>query len=385
MCHLTEHILGSFSREGELKFEEYECGPEENVNIRVDRYSTFYGHDLLSRREHMLELFDIIANGLLHPVINQESLERERAAVYNEYFLRGIDDMESLVDDILHEAMYELNPVRNRIDCEPNELLQIKVEDIQSFVRKYYTPNNMFAVILGPPFQKVKRIAEKYFSELPASPLPPLPRDLSEKRPYLSGVKTLEVERVGIHQFHVAVGFPTEPYGSKDDEALDVLSHIWAWRIREVLRDENREWGKGTYRALTFTPRSFAHGMIYATFATPSEDFARLGIERILGECEKLKTAWVLNDELITMSNKLYYSYLDAFNASPDQLAEMIIDAATNGDFEAQRLNSFLGRLARVGKKSLLRVANEYSTTPNHVQALIKPVPEELPTKESAS
>ena len=183
----------------------------------------------------------------------------------------------------------------------------------------------------------------------------------------------LEVEQKGIHQYHVAVGFPTWPYGSKDDEVLDVLSEIWGWRLREALRDENRKWGKGTYRAMTFTPRSFAHGMIYALFATPSEDFARYGIERIIAACEELKAKWVLNDELVAMSNKLYNDYLDAFNTSPGDLAERIIDASANGDEDMRRLNSFLGRLSRVGKKSIMRVANEYFTTPNYVSVLIKP------------
>lgn len=377
MCHLTEHIIGSFSREAELKFEECGCGPEEDVNIRVDRYSTFYGHDQLLQRDHMLELFDIIAGGLRHPTIDQESLERERAAVYNEYFLRGIDVMEDLVDDLVHETMYEQNQARNRIDCEPDELSRIQVSDIQSFFKTYYVPGNMFAVLLGPPFRKAKYIAEKYFGVVAPSPLSAPSHGLSERRPTFSGIKRHEVERSGIHQYHVAIAFPTSPYGGKDDEALDVLAHIWAWRIREVLRNKNSEWGKGTYRALTFTPRSFTHGMIYATFATPSKDFAEFGVEKILAECEKLKSEWVLNDELIAMSNKLYYNYVDAFNNSPARLAEMIIDAAANGDEDMHRLNSFLGRLARVGKKSILRVANEYFTTPHHVQVLIKPYPEQ--------
>lgn len=376
MCHLAEHIVGGYSRENELKFEEYQCGPDENVNIRVNHSSTFYGHDLLLRREYMFELFDIVANGVKNPAIDQAALETERAAVLNEYYLRGIDAMEDLVDVLLHQTMYEKNPARNRIDCEPEELLRITVEDVRAFVRKYYVPNNMFAVILGPSFRKAKKLAEQYFGELRPRAVQPLAYDFSETRPALTGIKTTEAEQKGIHQYHVAVAFPTYPYGSKDDEALDVLAHIWAWRLREALRDENREWGKGTYRALTFTTRSFVHGMIYATFATPAEDFARYGTEKIIAACDELKTKWVLDDELVAMSNKAYNDYVEDFADAQGELAERIIDATANGDPDMQRLNSFLGRLSRVGKKSIMRVANEYFTTPNYVSVVIKPAPE---------
>ncbi|MDO8500155.1 MAG: pitrilysin family protein [bacterium] len=373
ICHLTEHIVGGYSREAELKFEEYQCGPDEGVNVRTDHYSTFYGHDSLLKREFMFELFDIIAASIRDPQISQKALERERAAVLNEYYLHGIDTMDDLAYVLMHQTMYEKNPARNRIDCEPEDLFRITMDDVRTFVRNYYVPNNMFAVVLGPKFHKAKGLAERWFGDLPARSVPSLAYDLSDTRPRLTGVKMMETERKGIHQYHVAVGFPTNPMGNKDDEVLKVLLHIWRWRLCQALRIENYEWGKGVYRAHTYISRSFAHGMVYAHFATVSEDFARFGVEKIISVCDELKTKWVLTDELITMSNKLYHSYVDDFNNSPGKLAERIIDSACNGDEEMQGLNSFIGRLSRVGKKSLLRVANEYFTTPNFVGVLIKP------------
>jgi len=376
MCHLVEHVLGGYSRKDELKFEEYLCGPEENINIRVDHSSTFYGHGMLLRREYVLELFEIITRGLKEPVINQEALKRERAAVLNEYYLHGIDAMESHIHDLIHQAMYERNPAKNRIDCEPDELFQISVDDIRRFIASYYVPNNMFAVILGTPFRKVKRIAEELFGELPSRQIPQLAYDFSDTRPILTTPKIIEMERKGIHQYHVAVGFPTNPYGSKDDEALEVLSHIWRWRLREVLRGQNYEWGGGTYRALKFIPHSFVHGMIYITFATPSTDFARAGIDRIIAECDSLKTQKAPSDEFNAMWKKVYNNYVEDFEIAPEQLSERIIEAAANGDEDMHRLNSFLGRLSNVTRKRVMRAANEYFTTPNYVAIIIKPAPE---------
>lgn len=373
MAHLTEHVVCSFSREEELKLEEYVCGPEEDINIRVDRSSTFYGHNLLLRREYALEFFSIFAKAVRDPSVNKSVLDKERAAVLNEYFLNGIDSVKDVIDDLMHGAMYGRNPARNRVDCEPDELQKITCGALKDFIRQFYVPNNMFAVILGVPFQKVKRMMEEYFGNMRPLELPPFSYGADESRPVLQNIKRIEIERAGIHQYHVAIGFPTNPFGHKDDEALDVLARIWAWRLRNALRFQNQKWGWGAYRALTFAPRSFAHGMIYAWFATPSKEFAEFGAEKMIAECKSLREEWVLNDELVAMSNKLYNKYLDAFNNAPEQLAEMIIESACNGDEEMKRLNSYLGRLARVGKKSLLRVANEYFSPSGYVHLIVKP------------
>ena len=373
MSHLTEHVLARYSREEELKFEECGCGPDEDgINIRTDYVSVFYGHNILLRREYTAELRKIIIENIRNPKITSEALETERAAVLNEYFLRGEDDVEDVVETLMHREMYERNPARNRVDCELGELKSITCADMRQFIRVHYAPNNMFAVVIGPSFQKVKRLCDEYFGELKRFPDVPMVSNCGEARPIFQTPKCVEIERPGIHQYHVAIGFPTNPYGSKDDEALDVLASIWAFRLRLALRDGNREWGKGTYRVLAFTPRSKVHGMIYAWFATWSGASAREGAERIIRECDALKRDWVPDDELAAMRNKLWNIYVDDFNNAPEELCERIIEAAANGDEDMRRLNSYLGRLARVGKKRLNRVANEYFT-PGYLHLLLKP------------
>ena len=380
LSHLAEHMLTGYSREEELKFEEYGCGPEESgINVRVDRASAFFGHNLLLRREYASELWKIIAGYLNKPRVTRGMLEMEQAAVLNEYFLRGEDKAEDVVETLMHGNMYERNPARNKVDCEPADLKNITCADMRQFVRTYYAPNNLFAIILNLPFQKVKRLCEEYFGDLKTSSDPPTISSRGETRPTFPAPRYVEIERPGIHQYHVAIGFPTNPYGDKDDEALDVIAKIWTFRLRLALRDRNRKWGEGTYRVLSFTPRTRVHGMIYIWFATPSEAFAREGAERVVKECEVLKRDPVPDDELAAMSNKLWNAYVDDFGNTPDQLCERIIAAATNGDEDMRRLNSYLGRLARVGKKSLNRVANEYFT-PGYLHLLLKPAsPVSLP------
>lgn len=374
MNHLTEHIIGDFGYENELRFEEYGCGPDEDINIRVDRSSTFYGHGLVLQREFMLNLFDIFSRGVRDiSKISEEMLKRECAAVLNEYHLRGKDWIENSIEDWLHEIMYVNNPVRSRIDCEPEHLKQITIRDVRQYYRRNYGADTAFALIFGVPHRKTKKMMEERFSDLRPTKRKPLAIPDSDIRPNMNGIKYVEVEKKGIGQYHVAIGFPTWQYGHKDSIAIDVLGHVLQWNLRHILRDQNTDRNKGTYRVFVHTPRTFAHGMIYIWFATPDKEYAEEGAKKIIEECVRMRENLIPEKLFCAFWNKLYYKHKTAFDTEPDTLAELVIEATCNGDLEMQRLNSYLGRLQCVGKKAIFRVANEYLNPNNCVYLLIKP------------
>jgi zinc protease len=60
------------------------------------------------------------------------------------------------------------------------ELEAATLEDVQSFFKTYYAPNNAALVVVGDTTAAdVKRMAEKYFGGIPRQPLPP-PADVAE-------------------------------------------------------------------------------------------------------------------------------------------------------------------------------------------------------------
>ncbi|MBS1557337.1 MAG: insulinase family protein [Bacteroidetes bacterium] len=63
-----------------------------------------------------------------------------------------------------------------------NDLDSAKLEDVNSFFKTYYAPNNASIAVVGDfEIADAKRWIEKYFGEIPSSNLPPKP-DLSEPR-----------------------------------------------------------------------------------------------------------------------------------------------------------------------------------------------------------
>ncbi len=380
--HLVEHLLARESLkyaplQAEMIFEKHLGDPDEDINIRIDRASTFYGFGDLLKKEGMLACFDVMANFLRDKIVTAEGIDVEKAAVHNEYYLRGVDSMWSLIDDLMHGLIYERNPARLRIDCEVDDLKGIKRSQIASFIRKHYVPENMFLIMLGPRFEEVREFAKQYFDDLKNKPRPVLDYDHSDNLPVLASIRSNEVERASIGQFHFALGFPTESYMSKDAEALDVLARILAFRLRQRLREGNRIFDQGVYRANVYTSRSFLHGLIYAIFATVSGEFAQKGEGIVLEQIQKLKEELVGDEELDAMVSYIDNSYQDAFKKIALTLSEMIIEAVCNGDDEDGKelvhLHSFRQRLHKVTRRKLRAVANKYFT-PNYARVLIRPV-----------
>jgi predicted Zn-dependent peptidase len=272
----------------------------------------------------------------------------------------------------MHETMYERNPARHRIDCEIADLKRITIKKVKQFVRRYYVPKNAFAIVLGPKAEEAKELVARYLGSWEGKSIPILDYDHSDDFPKLSSVRSFELARPGIHQYHCGIGFPTETYMTNDAEVIDVLSNILETRLYWELREKNRDFDGGSYRTPVYAERSLAHGMLWGSFATKSRDFEAHAEEVVLDEYKRLKTDLVTREELDTAIAAVRRKYLDAFRNSPSALGEMIISAATNGDDDLKKLHAYRGNVLRVSRRKIREIANKYFTK-HYVRVLIKP------------
>jgi predicted Zn-dependent peptidase len=380
LSHVGEHATTGRSkrypnaREVDLLLWRYLGDADANRNIRTDLTSVAYGHGDLRRRKHMLAVFDLMAS-FVHPktrIIELSRLQIEAGAVHQEYHLRGMDVMQTLLNDLMHRTMYEKNPVRNRVDCEVADLKSITLQDIKLFLRRYYVPRNASVVILGPKVEDAKALALRYFRDWEDQSIPALDYDHGDDFPKITSVRSYEIER-NIGQYHLAIGFPTESYKTPDAATLDVVRNILEARLGWALRERNRDINKGAYRTPVFTERSSMHGLIQATFATTDRDFAAYGERVVLREFRKLTTDLVGHEELKSMRESILNDYAYAFENTTIDLCEMIVEAATNEDSSLEGLHSYRGELARVNRKRIREVANKYFAGRNYARVLIKP------------
>lgn len=377
MAHFYEHVtarrtLKLDGRTLDIALAKYLGGPDDDINIRTDYVSTFYGHGDLVRTDHMFKVLDIMADLIKDRLLDLEGLDVERAAVYQEYFLRGKDLVGQELDQMVREAMYERNPARNRIDCEPGELANITLAKMRQFGRRYYTPANMFMVMIGPKHERARSFARKHFGDQPKGSRPQLDYDHSEDLPALSGVKSVERPWPGIHQTHTAIAWPTSHEGAGEGEVLDVLADTLRLRLSWRLREANRIMTQGTYRNEVVTERTFVHGMMYAEFATADAEFAVRAHDIVIQEAKRLREELAPADEIDAHRSYLEYVWLDALRGNALALSERIIEAACNGDEDLSGLNKHQDNIRAVDRKKVREAANKYLTDA-HVHAVIRP------------
>lgn len=382
IAHLAEHLMCAESlkysnEEVDLLFERITGGPENNLGICTTRYCTFYGPvDFLRHRHSMETFFDLVVGMLRDRIITPNNTSVERAAVHNEYYLRGYHDLEDTLYDLVHKGLYRKNPARHSVDGSISSIRGITRKDIGEFVETYYVPSNMFVIFLGPRYHEAMQLANKYFGDWNPETHNYRTMDFSEYTddivPNLVTPRTVEIERAGIMQHYRAIGFPTETYVSKDAEAIEVLGRILAFRIRRRLRDDNKNFDKGVYRALAFTERTFLHGVLYFWFASIDEGFANYGEEVVLEECRKMRESLVRPEEWDPITKNLYQQYRDMMVEYPSELAEAITASACNGDEDLKMLLSSRDRMKKMSRTRLRNVANKYLTD-GYARAIITP------------
>ncbi|MBI4087239.1 MAG: insulinase family protein [Candidatus Liptonbacteria bacterium] len=420
MAHGVEHHVcreteSHNAREIELIFRELDCGPHGSIKIQTTDTSTFFGTDMLMYRKHMQKLFPVFASIVKEPLMTEAGWKSEKGAIFVEYLHGGKDSLEDEVSIYLHQLVYERNPIRNRLDCELDDLKRLGVERVRAFKKAHYVANNMFALIFGPKFSEARRMAEEHFGNLPMVEIPKLNYDFSDSRPVLTGVKHHSVHRPGFNVHHVGMGFPLSPITPDDGEdvALEVLKEVLEYRIEEVLRGKNRAWDKGTYHPRVRINRSFVHGLFCVWWPTPSMESVEMGEGLVIRECERIKgNGFIeaeieravesvaesnrverrrrlvrrykaeLNEEVKRLRQGILNHHRSQYSMMLGGLAEMVIEAATNGDEELKGLNSYSRRLIGVTRSKVVEIANKYLTTDAYARVVIHPM--ELPQSELA-
>jgi predicted Zn-dependent peptidase len=374
LAHLCEHMLSRSARiysdqETNLILRRYLGSSDSDINVRIDRNSTFFGHLMLLRFSHMKKCFDLFAHLLKDRLTDQNGLDVERARILNEHRLRGLDLMEELAWDSLHEIAYTRNPARNRIDCVPEELEQIKLSDVKTFIRKHYVPRNMFMIVLGPRFKIAEKLAVEYFKDLPDVSAPAIDYDFTDGYSPLKESRIKLIERQGINQHHVIVGFPLEVFGGKNHYSFNVLDHI----LEQLLYNRLQEHNRGVYRSPVFVSRSKFHGLLGIHFATMHGDIVEQNIQTVLSICKDLRENLVDSGIFQAALHRAFYEYVGPFVNDANQLLELIIDSATNGDEDLALLHSGRLRLEKINRKTIMNLANQF-LTPEYLAVHIKPV-----------
>jgi predicted Zn-dependent peptidase len=222
-AHLFEHMMFKGSENvgaGEHPYLIFANGG--NMNGTTDKDRTLY-YDVLPSNQLDLGLF-LEADRMRSLDITKENLENQRNAVQEERRLRVDNQPYGKVFEALDELAYENFAYEHSVIGSMADLTAANVDDVASFFKTYYAPNNAVLSIVGDVDTKVTLAKiEKLFGPISKQPAPPRvnmaePPQTEERR------LTLEDPLARLARIDMAYKIP--PAGTPDEDALGVLATI---------------------------------------------------------------------------------------------------------------------------------------------------------------
>jgi predicted Zn-dependent peptidase len=159
--------------------------------------------------------------------------------VREEHRMRIESSPQGMLVESLQAGAFEAHPYHNTAAGWPSDIENFRETEAVAFYKKYYVPANITIGIAGDVDPKeCRRMAEKYFSILPAGPLPSGPRTLE---PPQKGERRLQVESPA--QPFMAIAYKRPDQTVKDDPVFDVLNEVLSGErtgllYKELVRDQ---------------------------------------------------------------------------------------------------------------------------------------------------
>ena len=367
-AHLFEHMMFQGSEnvgKGEHFTLVFNNGGTMNGTTNADRTNYF---EALPANQLDLALF-LEADRMKSLAITKENLDNQRNAVQEERRL-GVDNAPyGQTDELIDSLIYDNFAYKHSTIGSMDDLNAASVEDVASFFKTYYAPNNATLVLVGDfkTEDALNRI-RKNFESIPQQPKPPAvdmtePAQKAERRANLDD-QLARATRVDI-AFKAAQGNTPEFY------ALQVLSSALqngqSSRLFQKLVKEKQL--ATTVSGYMDERRGTGAFYIQATVA-PGKNPADVEAA-IYEEIEKMKTAAIADFELAKAKNNSRRQFITGLQSSLNRAVQMGIYATYFND--PNLINTRLDKVNQVTAAQVQAAASKYLLPTNRVVIVTTP------------
>ena len=374
ISHALEHMMFKGTESvpaGEFSRIIASHGGEQNAFTGVD-YTAYYQTLAADRLEISLRLE---ADRMRNLLLSEEEFLKEIEVVKEERRLRTEDNPNSLTAERFRAVAYAHNSYRQPVIGWMSDLEAMTVEDLRSWYRTWYAPNNAILVVVGDvdPAQVVS-LAQRYFGDFAAASLPSL-KPLQE--PPRLGKSTTRVAAPA-QQPYLIVGFDVPSLSTAEDAqevwALDLLSSILdggssARLSRELLRGQQLAVSVGaSYNPFARLSTQFSFSGIPVAGVTPAQLKAAV-LEQIARLQQELADpAEIARVQTQVVASKVYE--LDSVFSQALQLG--LLESIGLG---WPLLDSYLDHLKAVTAEQVREVAKKYLVEERMTVAILDPLP----------
>jgi predicted Zn-dependent peptidase len=369
-AHLFEHMMFKGSENvgaGEHFFTIFSNGGTMNGTTNKERTLYF---ETMPANQLDAALF-LEADRMRSLAIVKDNLDNQRNAVQEERRLSYDNQPYGRADEAIEEIAFDNPAYQHSVIGSMDDLNAASVEDVASFFKTYYAPNNAVIAIVGDvnTASTLER-ARKYFESIPSQEPPP-PVDISQ--PPQEKERRLDIEDPLARLPRIDIGYRVPSSLSPDDDAIAVLGQILATGRSSRLYEHVVREKQLAVSAQAFVPTSRGP-RLFALEVTPAAGVSLDQLEQaIYSEIDGIKAGPIANSEMEKARNtaqRQVIRSLDSSLALARNLAEYALLFENPG-----RINQRWDRLAKLSAADVQRVAKQFLTPENRTVVVTHPKP----------
>src|SRR4051812_7612085 len=365
LSHVLEHMLfkGTTTRAaGRIDQEVQDAGGYMNAYTSFDR--TVYWINVPNTGGKVA--IDILCDIMQNASVPADEMVKEKQVILREMDMNQ-DDPGQKSARRLFETAYTRSPYRFTVIGYPDIFNEVQREDVYSYYKEKYAPNNIFFVVVGDVNAKeVEDQIRSSFANAKARPMPPYvyppePRQMAAR-------VTIEESPIELAHYHLSWHIPDLRHA--DIPLLDVLATLLGGGRSSRLYQEVRE-KKGlvtSVDAWTYTP---GNPGLFGMSAVTEPDKFEAAQEAMLAELERMRNQTVSPEELGKAVKQFTAATLSSRKTMQGQAQDLggswIVSSDLN--FSAR----YLEAVKKATPAELLRVARQYLTEENRTLYALLP------------
>ena len=352
LSHYLEHMLfkGTTKREGrEISAQVQAFGGNINAYTTFDR--TVYYIDLPS--EHTEAALELLSDAVFHSTLPADEVAKEKDVILREIAMTQ-DDPDGRHWEAVFATAFRAHPYREPIIGHKDVFSAITRDELVSYYRRRYVPNNAVVVVVGDvdPAQ-VRSAIETHFGAIARAALEPV---LVPEEPLALAPRALHrFEDVEVSR--VALSWPVPGLTHPDAPLLDLLGMVLGSGDSSLLWSEVREKAGlvHTIDASNWNPGSSGLFCVSYTCEPQKREKAALAVEKVLRACV---SKGFTQADLRKALRQAVVGEINTRKTMSGQASRLGIAEVVVGDLSYSE--SYFERLASVKPSDLVRVLKTY-------------------------
>ncbi|MDE6978704.1 MAG: insulinase family protein [Helicobacter sp.] len=365
IAHMLEHL--NFKSSKNLKAGEFDqiikrFGGTTNASTGLD-YTHYYIKSSKQSLDKSLELYAELMQNL---TLKDDEFQPERNVVAEERRWRTENDPFGYLYFRLFNTAFTYHPYHWTPIGFMADIQNWTIEDIESFHKLYYQPQNAIVLVSGDiKPDEVFAAAKKHFGGIANTT--PLPR-FYQQEPEQDGERRAIVRKESEVEM-VAIAYKTPPFNHDDQLALDMLATLLGSGKSSQLNVKTVEKERLASSVYVRNMDTIDNGLFFMMGIANPNVSAKKVEESILTQIHKLQKGEISDKEIAKVKKALKTQFINAIENS-SMIASVFGNYYIKGDIGP--LVGFQEKLERISKKDLLRVANQYFTKDTRTIVILK-------------